>query len=65
MLPKLVTKSITNDRGGRLFLRIEMVCKIMIQERCFLDLEGDRGIESDSGNHLQREEVTLILARDR
>jgi hypothetical protein len=40
MLPKLITKDVTNNRG-RLFLGVETIHKIMVQER------GDRGIEFD------------------
>ena len=46
MLPESVTTDVTNDRGGRLFLEVEIAHKIMIQE-------GGRGIEFDSRNHSQ------------
>jgi len=57
MLPEVVTTDVTNDDRGILFLRVEIIHKIMVQER------GDRGIEFDRCNHPQidssRETATL------
>jgi len=33
MSPESVTTDVTNDRGGRLFIEVEIIHKIMVRER--------------------------------
>jgi hypothetical protein len=37
MLPKLVTRNVTNARDGALFFGVEIVHRMMIEERLYID----------------------------